>query len=104
MVCEGELAATPWDLVTDTTFVRGPYLQSVMGDVALGLGLGAEAVAPRPRGPAIAGPSAKWICDPPFGTSNHSRCQLYWRWEACFPPFLRRHWIRRRCPSPPHRR
>lgn len=32
--CEGTWAGAPWDYVEDTTFQRGPYLQSVMGDEA----------------------------------------------------------------------
>ncbi|MBI5478029.1 MAG: hypothetical protein HY906_04190 [Deltaproteobacteria bacterium] len=33
--CEGEWDGEPWTVVEDPTFVRGPYLQSVMGDQAV---------------------------------------------------------------------
>jgi len=35
VVCEGVWQGTPWDDVEDTTFVRGPFLQSVMGNTAV---------------------------------------------------------------------
>jgi len=33
--CEGTWQGGPWDVVTDTTFLRGPFLQSVMDDEAV---------------------------------------------------------------------
>lgn len=34
VVCEGTWQNAPWEALSDTTFLRGPFLQSVMGDEA----------------------------------------------------------------------